>query len=96
MKDLVYCLLDVNIFMQSNAVEKGLFNHAIEAIDYYWLIQPPTPIELVFLWLAQLSPLVDLSIDPDHIESKNLGNNYGKINYNMSDEVDNEKLMTEE
>ncbi len=48
-KDLVCCSLDGNIPVQSDEAERRLFDHAVEAIDYYWPVQPPTPTELVFL-----------------------------------------------
>ena len=35
MKDLVCCLLDVNIPVQSDAAERRLFDRTIEIIDYY-------------------------------------------------------------
>ena len=70
MKDLVCCSLDVNIPVQSDAAEKRLFNCAVEAIDYYCPIQPPMSTKSVFLWLAQLSPLVGLSTDPNRTKSK--------------------------
>ena len=96
MKDLVCYSLDVNIPVQNDAAEKRLFNHVVEAIDYYCLVQPPTPTESVFLWLAQLSPLVDLSTDPDRTKSENLGDNCGKKNGDMSNQMGGEELVTKE
>ena len=72
-----------------------MFNCAIEAIDYYYLVQLLTPTKLVFFWLAQLNQLVGLSIDPKRIESKNLSDNCGKTNSDMSNRVSVEKLGTE-
>ena len=82
MKDLVCCSLDVNIPVQSNVVERRLFNRAFEAIDYYCLVQSPTPTESLFFWLAQLSLLISLSTDPNYTESESLGDNCGK-NYGI-------------
>ena len=79
--------------MQSDAAEKRLF---FEAIDYYCPVRPPTPIESVFLWLAQLSPLVSPSTDPNRTESESLNDNCGKSNGEMSDGVGDEELVTEE
>ena len=95
-KDLVCCSLDVNILVQSNAAERRLFDCAVEAIDYYCPVQPPTPTKLVFLWLTQFSPLVSPSTDPDRIESKSHSDNCGKNNVDISDRVGVEELMTEE
>ena len=93
MKDLICCLFDVNIPVQSNAAERRLFNCAVKAIDYYYPIRPPTPTESVFHWLAQISPLVGLSTDPERIESKILSDNCGKSSCNMSDEVGGEEFV---
>lgn len=38
MKNLIYCLLDINILMQNNAAENKLLDCAIEAINYYLLV----------------------------------------------------------
>ena len=96
MKDLVYCLLDVNIPVQSNTAEKRLFDRTIEAIDYHCPVRLPTPTKSVFLWLVQSSPLVGLSTDPNCTKSKSLGDNCGKNNGDLSNGVGNEELMTEE
>ena len=53
------------------------------------------PIELIFFWLTQLSPLVSPFTDLDCTKSENLRNNYGKSNGNISDGVGGDKLMTE-
>ncbi len=95
MKDLVCCSLDSNLLVQSDEAERRLFDRAVEVIDYYWPIQPPTPTESVFLWLAQLSPLVGPATDPYRNESESLSNNCGKSNGNMSDGVGSEELATE-
>lgn len=52
MKDLVCCSLDVNILVTSDAAEKKLFDRAIDAIDYYWPVQPYMPTESIFHLLA--------------------------------------------
>ena len=96
MKDLVCCSLDVNIPVQSDAAERRLFDRVVEAIDYYYPVRPSTPTESVFLWLAQLSPLVGPSTDPNRTESKSLSDNCGKSNGEMSDGVGGEELVTEE
>ena len=82
--------------MQSNVAEKRLFDCIIEAIDYYCPLQPPTPTELVFFWLAQLSPLVGSSTNPIRTESESFSDNCGKSNGEMSDGVGSEELVTEE
>lgn len=94
MKDLVCCLLDINLSVQNNAVEKRLFNRVVKNIDYYWLIQPPMPTKSSFLWLAQLTLLVSLLIDPNRIKSKSFSDNCSKSNRNMSDWVSSKKLVT--
>ena len=81
--------------MQNDAAEKRLFNSAVEAIDYYCSIRPPTPIESVFLWLAQLSPFTDPSIDSNRTKSKSLSDNYSKSNSNISDGVGGEEIVIE-
>ena len=96
MIDLVYCSLDVNIPVQSDVAEKRLFDRAVEAINYYCLVRPPTPTESEFLWLAQLSPLIGLSADPDYTKSKSFSDNDGKSNGDKSDRMDGEELVTEE
>ena len=95
-KDLVCYSLDVNIPFQSNAAERRLFERVVEAIDYYCPVQPTMPIELVFLWLAQLNLLVGLSTDPDRTKNKSLSDNCGKSNGDMSDGVGDKELVTEE
>ena len=95
-KDLVCCSLNINIPVQNDAAERRLFDHAVEAIDYYWPVQPPTPTELVFFWLAQLNALVGLPTDPKRTESKSLSDNCSTSNGNMSDGVGREELVTEE
>ena len=87
MKDFVYCSLYVNIPVQSNAAKRRSFDRGVEAIDSYCPVQTPTPTKLVFLWLAQLSLLVSLFIDPNCTQSKNLSENCGKSNDNMSNGV---------
>ena len=79
--------------MQSNVVEKKVFHCAFETNNYYWLIQTFMPIELVFLLLAQLSPLIGPPTDLNCTKSKNLSDNYSKKNANMSNEVSGEKLV---
>ena len=96
MNDLVCCSLNVNIPMQNDTAERRLFNRAIEAIDYYCLVQLSTSTELVFLWLAQLAPLVSPSTDPNCTKSKSFYDNCGKSNSKMSGEVDSEELVIEE
>ncbi len=96
MKDLVCCSLDGNIPVQSDVAERRLFDCAVEAIDYYWPVQPPTPTESVFLWLAQLILLVGPATDPNRTESKSLSDNCGKINGDMSNGVGDEELVKEE
>ena len=49
MKDLICYLLDINIPVQSNAAERGLFDRAVETIDYYYPVWPLTATESVFL-----------------------------------------------
>ena len=95
MKDLVCCSLDVNIPVQNDAAEKRLFDYVIETIDYYCPVQLSTPTESVFLWLAQLSPLVGLFTDSDRTESKSLCDNCGKSNGDMNNGVSGEELVTE-
>ena len=85
MKDLVCCLLDGNIPVQNDAAKRRLFDRAFEAIDYYWLVRPPAPTESVFLWLAQLSPLVGPATYPDRTESESLSDNCGKSNGDIRD-----------
>ena len=80
--------------MQSDAAERRLFDRAVGAIDYYCPVRPPTPTESVFLWLAQLSPLVGPSTDPNRTESESLSDNCGKSNGEMSDGVGGEELVT--
>ena len=96
MKDLVYCSLDVNISVQSNAAKKRLFDHAIEPIDYYYLVRSFTLIKSVFFWLAQLNTHVGPSTDPKRTKSKTLSDNCGKSNDDISNEVGGEELVTEE
>lgn len=82
--------------VQSDAAEKRLFNHTIEAIDYYWPVRPLISTELLFLWLAQLSPLIGLATDPNYTKSKSFSNNCSKSNSDISDGVDSEEFVTKE
>ena len=50
----------------------------------------------MFLWLAQLSPLVGLFTDPEHIKSKSLSDNCGKSNGNISNRVGGKELVMKE
>lgn len=95
MKDLVCYLLDINIPVQSNAAKKKLFDLAIVVIDYYWPVQSIIPTKSIFLQLAQLNSLIDLSTDPDYTESKSFNDNCGKSNGDMSDRVDGDELIPE-
>lgn len=88
MKDLVYCSLDDNIPVQGDAAEKKLVECTVEAIKYYCLVQLPMPTESIFLWLAQLSPLVG--------PATNLSKNYSKNNNDMSDKGSGNELKTKE
>ncbi len=76
MKDLVSYSLDVNILVQSDAPEKRLFNPAVLAIDYHWPIQPLIPIELIFLWLERLSPLVGPPTNPNRTKNESHSDYY--------------------
>ena len=57
-KDLVSCALNVDILIQSDIAEKSLFTYTIIAIKHIWPVRPSTPTKSLFIWLAQLSPLV--------------------------------------
>lgn len=73
MKDLVYCILDIDILIKSNTAERSLFTCTIIAIERFCLVRPSTPTESVLLWLAQLSQLVSPYTNGfDCIESKSL------------------------
>ena len=96
MKNLICCSLDINIPVQSNAAQKRLFDRTVEAIDYYYPVQSFTPTKSVFLWLAQLTTLVDTSTNLDRIKSKSLGDNCSKCNSYMSNKIGGKELMTEE
>ena len=96
MKDLIYYSLDINILVQSNATEKRLFNRTVEVIDYYCPVKPPTSIELIFLWPAQLSLLVNLSIDLKRTKNKSPSNDCDKSICNISDRLGGEELVMKE
>ena len=81
--------LDDNIPLQSDTTKNQLFDLTISAIDYYWLIEPPTTIELIFFWLNKLSPPFSLLTDLNHTKNKNYSNNY-----NINKE-DNEMTATD-
>ena len=81
--------------MQSDATKRGLFNHAVETIDYYCPVRLSTPKELVFFWLAQLSLPISLFINLDYTISKIFSDNCSKINDNMSNRVDSKELVAE-
>ncbi len=75
MKDFVSYSLDVNIPVQSDALERRLFDLAISAIDYYRPIRPLTPTESIFLLLDGLSPLVGPPINHNRTESESYSDN---------------------
>lgn len=62
--------------------QKKQFDCAIEAIEYYWLLRPPIPIESIFFLLTELSLLVGSPTDLNYTENKS----YSKNN-NISDEI---------
>ncbi len=61
--------------MQSDTLERRLFDLAVLAIDYYWPIQPLTQTKSIFLWLDGLSPLVCPSTNSKHTKSESHSNN---------------------
>ncbi len=75
MEDLVSYSLDVNRLVRSDTSEKKLFNLGVSAIDYHQPIRPPTSIELIFLWLDGLSPLVGPPTDLNRTESESHSDN---------------------
>ena len=82
--------------MQKNIAKKRLFDRAIEAINYYYLVQLFTPTKSVFFWLTQLNLLVGLSTNSEDTESKSLNDNYDKSDGNMSDGVGGKELVMKE
>lgn len=85
----------MNILVQSNITKEKLFFVIIKANYYYWLIQFLRPIKLLFVQQTQLSFFVNLSTNPNHIESKNCNINYGKSKSNISDGRGNQEFEIE-
>lgn len=67
--------LDVNILVRRDATKRKLFNLPVSAIDYYRLIQPPTPTKSIFLKLNRLSLLIGLPTNPNCTKDKSHSHN---------------------
>lgn len=92
MKDLVECLLNINITMQNDTTKKRLYFPNIKTINYYLSIRSLTFTKSIFLWLMQLNLFIDLFINLYFTKNKSNNKNCGKNERNLTKKVGNKKF----
>lgn len=72
---MINYLLNINILVKSDIIEKKLFNLYILTIDYYWPIESSIPIVWIFFELNRLSIFISLFINLNCTKNKSYGKN---------------------